>query len=422
MERLAVWFDDIQAAVLERADPEEDPTLSYTDGARARWGDGTPLLSVQLPVRGEPWSGKVVRRFLTGLLPEGQVAALLFQRAKLAENDVFGYLRAYGADCAGALSIVAADSPPPPGDQAGVEWLDEVRLKRLVADLPRAPLGLGLDGEVKLSLAGVQHKLALVRRGDGLLGLPLHGRASTHILKPEPYEADRAGLIAVEAFCLKLAEAVGLPTASSTVVPIAGKPALLLDRYDRIIEGSGHVRRVHQEDLCQAAGQSPDLKYEKQGGIGFGTAARILWEHSAQAFLDLANLLRLATVTVLVGNGDSHAKNISFLHTPVHALHLAPAYDIACSTVFIPGDTLGMQIGGTYRFEEIDADRLIEEARSWDLPPAASAPVVADVVAKAAEAVAPLLDRAHEENWYEPVLDDVADVVRRAVGRLSRRS
>src|SRR3989442_441319 len=100
MEQLDIWFDDTRAAVLERRQPEEDSWLQYTDDARDRWGDGTPLLSVRLPIQADPWAPSALHPFLAGLLPEGGIRDLLFQRAKLGDGDVFGYLRLFGADCA----------------------------------------------------------------------------------------------------------------------------------------------------------------------------------------------------------------------------------------------------------------------------------------------------------------------------------
>jgi serine/threonine-protein kinase HipA len=47
---------------------------------------------------------------------------------------------------------------------------------------------------------------------------------------------------------------------------------MLIARYDRTLiesQGKRYLRRVHQEDFCQALGRYPREKYEKDGGPGW---------------------------------------------------------------------------------------------------------------------------------------------------------
>ncbi len=420
-EQLDVWFNGTLAAHLERKDASEAPTLTYTTDAAARWGVGTGVLSIRLPVRDESWSADAVAPLLAGLLPEGAVRDLLFRQAKLDDRDVFGFLRAFGADCAGALSIVPAGDPPPPDAFAAsdIDWLSDAALSALVAELPRSPLAAFTHGgQVKLSLAGTQAKLVLVRGDDGALGLPLHGHPSTHLLKPQGPDVATEGLIVVEAFSLLLADRSGLVVPAVEVLQVGGRPALLVKRYDRHVEG-GHVQRLHQEDLCQASGRPPTLKYEQQGGLGWRAAAGILERVSDQLFVDQTNLLRLAVFNTTIENGDGHAKNLSFLHTPTHNLRLSPAYDLACSTVFIPGDRSAMAVNGNYEFSTVARDDLIVEAGRWRLPARRAARIIDDTLGRIGVGIETVLREAEAAEWGEPVLGLVADTVRRNLARLS---
>ena len=45
-----------------------------------------------------------------------------------------------------------------------------------------------------------------------------------------------------------------------------GEEAIVVTRYDRAFDAEGVVHRIHQEDLCQALGVSPSVKYAEQGG------------------------------------------------------------------------------------------------------------------------------------------------------------
>lgn len=40
---------------------------------------------------------------------------------------------------------------------------------------------------------------------------------------------------------------------------------IVVERYDRVVR-DGVVRRVHQEDVCQALGVRPEAKYQSEGG------------------------------------------------------------------------------------------------------------------------------------------------------------
>jgi serine/threonine-protein kinase HipA len=120
---------------------------------------------------------------------------------------------------------------------------------------------------VRLSLAGAQDKVA-VRVENGKICLPLGNAPSTHILKPavERFE----GVVHNEAFCMKLAGTAGLPIAPVEIGSVEGLDYLLVERYDlhRRVgpDGAQIVKRLHQEDFCQALGIASEHKYQKEGG------------------------------------------------------------------------------------------------------------------------------------------------------------
>ena len=64
-------------------------------------------------------------------------------------------------------------------------------------------------------------------------------------------------LVANELLTMRFAAALGLPTSHATARAIAGRRRLVLERYDRYVDGEGRVQRLHQEDLCQALGLVP---------------------------------------------------------------------------------------------------------------------------------------------------------------------
>jgi len=111
-------------------------------------------------------------------------------------------------------------------------------------------------------LAGAQDKLPVVVDGDRI-GLPRHGTLSSHILKPAIHGV--ASSVTNEGFCLALAEAMQLQAARSKIHSIRDRPFLLVERYDRTSDAEGRIRRLHQEDFCQALRVVPEMKYQNEG-------------------------------------------------------------------------------------------------------------------------------------------------------------
>src|SRR3546814_4397912 len=59
-----------------------------------------------------------------------------------------------------------------------------------------------------------------------------------------------------------LAGRVGLDAASARLVEVQERPALPIERYDRVRASDGTRQRLHQEDFCQVLGYPEGLKYE----------------------------------------------------------------------------------------------------------------------------------------------------------------
>ena len=115
---------------------------------------GAILLSASLPVRAGRYPSGECRPFFEGLLPEGSVREQLAREFGISPDNAFGLLAAIGVECAGAAVIVPAGETLGSGAGSGVEWLSDDGLATALAELPARPLGVG--GDVRLSLAGVQ--------------------------------------------------------------------------------------------------------------------------------------------------------------------------------------------------------------------------------------------------------------------------
>lgn len=315
-------------------------------------------LSCSLPLQAEPFDDHAARPFFANLLPEGQLRRLIAQQFQVSRQNDFALLAAIGGECAGAITFLPKDAAPPTDHSGDVQWLDEPALAILIDELPRRPMLAGQDG-LRLSLAGAQDKLPVVFDGQRV-GLPLGGYPSTHILKPPIHSVDNS--VINEGFCLALARALQLSVADAQVREAEGRRFLLVTRYDRLPSTQGQPSRLHQEDLCQALGVVPELKYQNEGGPDLPACFDLLRRVTRPSAPQVLRLLDYVILNALVGNHDAHAKNFSLLYAGSSrkaAPILAPLYDVL-STAIYPSLTpkMAMKLGSKYKFSEV-------EARHW---------------------------------------------------------
>ncbi|MEX0749301.1 MAG: HipA domain-containing protein [Dehalococcoidia bacterium] len=377
MQGLAVWLYGAAVAMIERH--RTQLRLTYTDEALRKYEAGTPLLSVALPLTPSHYPNSVVRSFLDGLLPEGDVRRLIAAELDVRESDTYSLIEALGRECAGALVIQPVDWPaPPPPTTLRAEPMSQRELEERIRSLKDAPLGV--DARVRLSLAGVQEKLVLTRMPDGSWGRPVDGTPSTHIFKPET--AAYPATVANEAFCMRVAKRMGLQVANVETATIGGREVLIVERYDRVVHPDGNVERIHQEDFCQALGIHPTKKYQADGGPSLRQVAAIL---RASADTDsLERLLRAVTFNVIIGNADAHGKNFSIMHDELGVLRFAPLYDLISTLLYATTTReMAMFIDDVRRIDHVAGERLVNEASSWGLSKRRANEIVQDMVQRA---------------------------------------
>jgi serine/threonine-protein kinase HipA len=377
---------------------------------RFRYLETDRPISLSLPVRTEPFGPSESRTFFDALLPEGVVREQIAASFKLAANDSFGLLAELGRDCAGALQILEQKrlSDPP-----GTRWLEPDELDQLIHELPRRPLGIATgDQRRRLSLAGLQRKLVLVRDRDDRFGEPLNGMPSTHILKPQPADDQYPDIATNEFFCMRLAERCGLPVAKVELIVTDERPCVVVERFDRDTEATP-TRRLHQEDLCQALGLTTDFKYQQPGWSvpSYAALADLLDTHSLAPGLDRLAGAESAVFNFLVANADAHAKNISLLHEP-GGVRLAPMYDIVCTGIYQDvNQVLALSIG-----DELDADKIgvahwIDLAFDFRLNSRAfegRRRALASIVPSHARELA---KEARANGWHQRTLDDICQLI-----------
>ena len=296
--------------------------------------------------------------WFAGLLPEGALRELVMAEMGPGDHDAFDLLTRLGADLPGAVLVVPESGVPA---SAGA-----LRLERTHGfEAPRP------EGLVKFSLAGVQLKFAAVADGERLTVPALTGEGRCILKVP----SDRfPGLPEAEFAAMRLAGLAGVETASCRLaavgtiegVPTAmlrhGHTALVVDRFDRGADG----QRIHIEDGGQIVGATGERKYTM---ATTETIFNMIRRFSTDWRADVLEALRRVVVDVLIGNGDNHLKNWSFVFPAPGEVRLSPAYDIVPTILYVPGDALALRFVGTHSFEKVNLRRFRRLADYLGLDP-----------------------------------------------------
>ena len=296
-------------------------------------------LSLSLPmVRGESAD---ISDWIDGLLPDNPATRSRWA-SELGADSVapFDLLSTQaGMECAGAVQFGREPTLPDASLDALV-LLDETELAAMLRMISQDTEGAPSSGmgELRLSLPGAQPKLALRLTDDGWC-MPTGALPTSHILKPQSGHLNpalRDSIAVNEHLCQAAAASVGLQAASTSLEMFGDEPCLVTERFDRRVDG-GTMRRVHCEDLCQAMGFSPRVRYQSDGGpspeaiIGF--LRRETRGDSARRFF------LSCYYNWLIGNTDGHSKNYGLI-LDGSAPRLAPLYDLSSAVPYVDAGLL----------------------------------------------------------------------------------
>ena len=386
--------------------------LTFTYNEEWRTTENAYPLSISMPLALAKHGHARIDPFLWGLLPDNQM--VLDQWAKkfhVSARNAFSLISAVGEDCAGAvqfvrperLAVITGAAPPE------IEWLDEAgiaqRLRALREDHSawRIPRDTG-----QFSLAGAQPKTALLLE-NGRWGVPSGRVPTTHILKPP--SGQFAGHAENEHFCLELARAVGLPVVDSRITHFEDEVAIVVERYDRIRTAAG-LRRVHQEDICQALSIPPTRKYQNEGGPGIRDIVELLRTYSGNAAEDVRTFLDAIAFNWIIIGTDAHAKNYALLIGAGGRVRLAPLYDLASIFPYNQIDfqrvKLSMKLGGEYRFRNIQLRHWRKQAEELRVDADELVRRIDDMARQLAEHVPEIDRRMTEEGLTHPLIHRLA--------------
>ena len=348
------------------------------DDSWLEWEHAIPV-SLSLPLRKSRYLGDPVAAVFENLLPDSRpIRTRVAERVGAKGTDAFSLLSKIGRDCVGALQFMPVDDIPPPATKVEGTPIGEDQIAAMIANLARAPLGIGEDDDFRISIAGAQEKTALLHH-EGKWLRPHGTTPTTHILKPQigtlPNGIDLSNSVENEFYCLKLIGAFGLLTNEAEIATFGDSKVLVVTRFDRRWTIDGRLLRLPQEDSCQALSVAPTNKYENEGGPGIASIAKLLMG-SDDPQADQLAFFKAQILFWLIGATDGHAKNFSIFLAPRSRYRLTPLYDILTAQPSL--DThqirrnqfkLAMAIGNSrrYRIFDIHGRHFVETGRAAGL-------------------------------------------------------
>ncbi len=162
------------------------------------------------------------------------------------------------------------------------------------------------------SLGGARPK-AHVRDADGNLAIAKFPSAAH----------DTWNVMAWEKVALELAARAGITVPASTLLNLAGRSVLVVDRFDRTRDAdggpAGRVGYASAMTMLQATDGEPGSYLE---------IAEAIETRSSHATADLRQLWRRIVFSILISNTDDHLRNHGFLHEGGDTWRLSPAFDV----------------------------------------------------------------------------------------------
>jgi serine/threonine-protein kinase HipA len=295
-------------------------------------------------------SGKLPA-FFSNLLPEGHMRDYLAQLGNIKPTAEFSLIELLGEDLPGAVQVAPLEAGHGP-------FLAETEEEGDHGSRP-----------YHFSLAGVQLKFSAIAERHGGLTIPARGVGGDWIIK---LPAQNYMHVPENEFAMmRLASIIGIPIPEIRLIPLeeidglpeigmmAGRFALAVKRFDRAPGG----RRIHMEDFAQVYNVYPENKYSD---VSYGNIANMVWiltgEHGLKDFI------RRLVFSILIGNGDMHLKNWSFIYLDGKTATLAPAYDLVATVPYLPNDNLALKLYKTKVMKDISLELFRKMAGKSKLP------------------------------------------------------
>lgn len=321
MMQLHIFYDKIEVGILKYEPIEDIFSFEYSHDWKIDGFELSPYMKFDSII-----SNNVIKNFIENLLPEGKGREILTNMYHISKNNIFALIQLIGKDTTGALTFNLEHNT----FITKFREISNTELANRIKDRKNRPIVVW-DGNVRLSVAGVQDKLPITII-DGKYGFAEGELASTHILK---FESNNDNLVFNEYLSLKLASIAGLKVPNIQIVHFDNEVVLQVERFDRELISNEKVIRKHVIDGCQALNLNVMHKYERafgkelkdyKEGASFQKIFTLI-EKCSSPIIAKKDIITWIIVNLCLGNSDAHGKNISFF-IEKNKMELTPFYDI----------------------------------------------------------------------------------------------
>lgn len=365
MKKLFVYHNqDLVGVLIQKVD------ATYSFEYEKSWTEKSYSfsLSPSLPIFNQaPFGHRESLSYFENLIPEGEVKRRLEKLLGKSLDGGLGFLEKFGIDCAGALIISPNMLDSNQLDSNIEPQLVEIDLKQASLDYKNNKNLMKETIETyggKFSLAGAQDKIPVIRLKEGVF-ISTNSFPSLHIIKPPHHSKLVKDSVYNEYFCMKLAKECGLEVPDVDVIE-SEVPFYIIERYDRKFTDGG-VHRIHQIDFCQAQGKLVSEKYESEGGPTLKDCYLTIEAHSSNFIDDIKKFVAWIAFNLIIGNNDSHSKNISFI-IDKNSTYLSPFYDLLCTSIYKEyNPRFAFRVSDSDSWDKMTSEHFVGEVDSWGL-------------------------------------------------------
>jgi serine/threonine-protein kinase HipA len=254
----------------------------------------------------------------------------------------------------------------------------------------------------KMSISGIQEKVSLTL-SPNKSELNVTATGGRYILKPE--SSRFSSVPQNEHLTMRLAALVGIETPPFGLLHLTdGSPAYIIKRFDRLDDGS----KLQVEDFCQLAGKPLRDKYDGSAEL----CVRLLRKYASEPLIEIQKLYRLFVFSWWAANGDMHLKNFSLLTQQDKIRRLSPAYDLVCTQLVIPNDSLSLPVGGNTK--TLTRAKWLKFAGYCQIPERAARRVLSEQI----DALEPALDLVARSYLPETMKEPFERILRKSTAAL----
>ncbi|WP_396267013.1 type II toxin-antitoxin system HipA family toxin [Ideonella sp.] len=296
-------------------------------------------ISLTMPGRLQSYDSPQLHPIFQMNMPEGYLLERLRHRlAKLTGTDPLQLISAMACETSiGRVRLTPAerDQPEPSSPPMRLDAILTYRgAEGLFQDLMDRYM-------MRAPLSGVQPKVLVPEAvtADTMAAPAPKAAALTPDLIVKSGLSDFPGLAINEFVCMSIARAAGMPGPEFYLSD--DRQIFVIRRFDRDEAGAP----LGFEDMAVLSGRGADQKYTGS----YEMLAKLVRMFASEERVEqsLRELFDIVALSCIVGNGDAHLKNFGMLHSAGGTdVRLAPAYDIVCTTCYLPDDALALNLDG----------------------------------------------------------------------------